>query len=202
MQAKEPLLLLFILLQTTIIAQIDDLGLSGKVLDQIDGLPIIGATVVLSAGEDTHQLGTDTSGGFFFDGLKAGRYGLKISSIGYQTKVLAEVEVTTGVPRYEVIGLHPSPVDVDQIVVKAESRSRANTALTSIHTLTIEETFRFPGTFYDPARLATHFAGVVSMNDQANNIVIRGNSPNTMGWYLEGMEIVNPNHTSNAGTAQ
>ncbi len=201
MYAKEPLFLLFFLLfQVTLIAQIDNLSLRGKIIDQVDGLPVIGATLVLSAGDVIHQIGTDTSGRFSFEGLEAGRYGLQISSIGYQTKLLAEVEVTTGIPTYEVISLQPSPVAMDEVVVKAESRTRANAALTSIHTLTIEETFRFPGTFYDPARLATHFAGVVSLNDQANHIVIRGNSPNSMGWYLQGMEIVNPNHTSNAGT--
>ena len=42
--------------------------------------------------------------------------------------------------------------------------------------------------------------GVVSDNDQANHLVIRGNSPNALSWRLEGVEIVNPNHLSNAGT--
>ena len=37
-------------------------------------------------------------------------------------------------------------------------------------------------------------------NSQSNNLVVRGNSPNGLGWYLQGVEIVNPNHTSNAGT--
>ncbi|MFB0947709.1 MAG: TonB-dependent receptor, partial [Spirosomataceae bacterium] len=36
--------------------------------------------------------------------------------------------------------------------------------------------------------------------DQANGISVRGNNPNTLQWRLEGVEIVNPNHTSNAGT--
>ena len=31
-------------------------------------------------------------------------------------------------------------------------------------------------------------------------MVIRGNSPNSMQWRLEGVEVVNPNHLSNAGT--
>jgi hypothetical protein len=41
---------------------------------------------------------------------------------------------------------------------------------------------------------------VSAANDQANGLVIRGNSPNSMQWRLEGVEIVNPNHLSNAGT--
>ncbi|MCB0583823.1 MAG: TonB-dependent receptor, partial [Phaeodactylibacter sp.] len=64
----------------------------------------------------------------------------------------------------------------------------------------VEETRRFPATFYDPARLSTAFAGVVNDNDQANGLVVRGNSPNSLIWRLEGLDIVNPNHTSNAGT--
>ena len=121
-------------------------------------------------------------------------------SLGYQTKSVAEIEVNTGVPRWQVFQLTPSQERLTEIVVKAESRARAAEAVNSIYTLTVEETFRFPGTFYDPARLATHYAGVINENDQANNLVIRGNSPNGLGWYLEGVEIVNPNHLSNAGT--
>ena len=41
---------------------------------------------------------------------------------------------------------------------------------------------------------------MTNTNDQANAISIRGNSPNHMIWQLEGVEIVNPNHTNNAGT--
>jgi len=66
--------------------------------------------------------------------------------------------------------------------------------------LTIEETLRLPATFFDPARLAFSYAGVTSTNDQANHMVVRGQSPNNNSWRLEGVEIVNPNHLSNGGT--
>ena len=70
----------------------------------------------------------------------------------------------------------------------------ASTILFSSFTYTPEQTQRYAATFYDPARLATAFAGVVSQNDGTNNLIIRGNSPNTTTWWLEGAEIVNPNH--------
>jgi len=66
--------------------------------------------------------------------------------------------------------------------------------------ITIEDVRKLPATFFDPARLAQSFAGVANNNDQANGISIRGNSPSHFKWYLEGVEILNPNHTSNAGT--
>jgi hypothetical protein len=66
--------------------------------------------------------------------------------------------------------------------------------------MTVEEQFRFPATFFDPARVAMSFPGVAGENDGTNIISVRGNSPNALKWRLEGVEIVNPNHTANAGT--
>jgi hypothetical protein len=40
----------------------------------------------------------------------------------------------------------------------------------------------------------------VQTNDQANHLSVRGNTPNANLWRLNGLAIVNPNHTANAGT--
>ncbi|WP_173021475.1 hypothetical protein [Lewinella sp. W8] len=65
---------------------------------------------------------------------------------------------------------------------------------------TVEEVYRLPGTFYDPARLVALLPGVVQTNDQANHLSVRGNTPNANLWRINGLAIANPNHTSNAGT--
>ncbi|MBK7938863.1 MAG: TonB-dependent receptor [Lewinellaceae bacterium] len=44
------------------------------------------------------------------------------------------------------------------------------------------------------------YPGVVNNDDQANGLVIRGNSPASLRWRMEGVDIVNPNHLTNAGT--
>jgi hypothetical protein len=54
------------------------------------------------------------------------------------------------------------------------------------------------GVFNDPLHLAaTYAAGIVQTNDGSNSLSIRGNSPNNIGWRLEGAEILNPNHFLN-----
>ena len=59
----------------------------------------------------------------------------------------------------------------------------------------MEEANRYAGSFGDPARQVLNFAGVSSTGgDLSNEIVVRGNSPNTTLWRLEGIEIPNPNH--------
>ncbi|MCB0686919.1 MAG: carboxypeptidase-like regulatory domain-containing protein, partial [Saprospiraceae bacterium] len=193
-------ILLFILGYHSLVGQIDDLDYSGQLFDAYSHTPIEGATVTLSNKSNAYEAITNSKGLFSFRKLSSGNYQLIFQSLGYQTKSVAEIEINTGVPRNKVFLLDPSQESLDEVVVKAESRERSAEAVNSIYTLTVEESFRFPGTFYDPARLATHYAGVINENDQANNIVIRGNTPNGLGWYLEGVEIVNPNHLSNAGT--
>ena len=82
----------------------------------------------------------------------------------------------------------------------AEVRATARPVSALAQRFTIEEVYRLPGTFYDPARLVALLPGVVQTNDQANHLSVRGNTPNANLWRLNGQAIVNPNHTANAGT--
>lgn len=192
--------MLFLLLGSAMKAQLNDLSYSGQLLDEYSHTPIDGATVVLRNDMNSLEAITNSEGIFVFNQVPPGSYQISFQSLGYQAKRVAEIEVNSGVPRRQIFQLTPAQESLQEVVVKAESRQRSTEAVNSIYTLTVEETFRFPGTFYDPARLATHYAGVINENDQANNLVVRGNTPNGLGWYLEGVEIVNPNHLSNAGT--
>lgn len=56
------------------------------------------------------------------------------------------------------------------------------------------------GAYEDPARLILKYPGFAISNDQANGIVNAGIAPSFTKWTLDGLEIVNPNHLSNAGT--
>ena len=72
--------------------------------------------------------------------------------------------------------------------------------MVSARSFTIDETERYAGSLGDPSRMAANYAGVTSVSDQRNDIVIRGNSPLGLLWRLEGVEIPNPNHFGSIGT--
>jgi hypothetical protein len=171
--------------------------LRGSVRDADNGQFLTGATVYLKnikKGTDT-----DTLGDFRFTDLAPGRYTIEVSFLGYQQLEMAEVLVSTGKEQVLDIELQEAPTSLTSITVKA-SRSPQSGASPNLLRLTQEETLRFPATFNDPARLATAYPGISGANDQANHLVIRGQSPLGMHWRLEGLEIINPNHTANAGT--
>lgn len=139
---------------------------------------------------------TDSNGHFRLPSVPIGRYSIQVSSVGYETAIIPEVLLEAGKEKVLNLTLKESAQQLSETVV----RSARPSSLNSIQTITIEQTLRFAATFFDPARLATSFPGVVAANDQANGLVIRGNSPTGTQWRLEGVEIVNPNHLSNAGT--
>jgi hypothetical protein len=63
------------------------------------------------------------------------------------------------------------------------------------------ETLKYAGSLRRPSRMAANFAGVSGANDARNDIVVRGNSPATLLWRLDGVNIPNPNHFGALGTS-
>ncbi|MEM8583166.1 MAG: hypothetical protein AAGF87_02795 [Bacteroidota bacterium] len=90
---------------------------------------------------------------------------------------------------------------LDYISVPVEVRT---TSLSKINSTPVKliDFDRKPAVFNDPARLIALQPGVAQSSDQANHLVVRGNNPNRNLWLINGLAIVNPNHTSNGGTAR
>ncbi|REA63026.1 TonB-dependent receptor [Dyadobacter luteus] len=188
-------ILLIVLFTTSFcLAQNYTSTIRGTVRDADTGLPLSGATVTLDKNSDGTS--TDENGSFRFQEIAVGRYVLKISYLGYESVVIPEILLESGRENVQEVRLHASGQQLREATVTTNRPGAFN----SVQEITIEQTMRYAATYLDPARVATSFPGVAAANDQANGLVIRGNSPNGMQWRLEGVEIVNPNHLSNAGT--
>lgn len=172
-------------------------NIRGQVIDADSHQPLSGATIAL-AGLSKGAV-CDSSGHFMLPAIAVGRYQIEASFVGYESLSIPEVVVESGKETVLTIELSETSAQLNTVEIRA-ARTEAKAASPMVRTLTVEETLRFPATFFDPARLVTSFAGVAGDNDQANGIAIRGNSPNGLLWRLEGLDIVNPNHTPNAGT--
>ena len=91
---------------------------------------------------------------------------------------------------------------MEAIEIKADkdkSEIANEMALTSARGFTVEETKRYAGSFNDPARMVSAYAGVDTDPSGNNSIIVRGNSPKGIQWRLEGIDIPNPNHFSDEG---
>ena len=171
----------------------------GAVVDAVSAEPLPGATVVLVPSDPVLGTVADSLGAFSFTDVPIGHYSLRVEYVGYEPMVVPEVWARSGKDAVQRVELSPSAVALEVFTVSALAREDPQTL--GVRTMTVEQSLRYPAMFFDPARVAASTAGVNTANDQANHMSIRGNSPNANSWLLEGAEMVNPNHTANAGTA-
>ncbi|PIB34836.1 hypothetical protein BFP72_05165 [Reichenbachiella sp. 5M10] len=164
------------------------------VRDLISGEPLVGATLHLD--EQSGGAITDANGAFRIEKVAPGLHQLVVSYLGYEKHQEQNIWVKTGKTIYLTIDLTRQPGQLEELVVSA------NHPLTQMSSLEIteEKINRYAATYYDPARLLLASSDVMVTNDQNNQISVRGLSPELNVWRLEGVEIVNPNHLSNAGT--
>jgi len=168
----------------------------GTVKDKWSGKPLAGTYLVLD--NATKGVTTDSAGRFRMGNIQVGRHYLSCFLTGYSTWVSPDLWIESGKETVLDIILEELHTDLPEIVLNGESLPRQS--LGQLNLLSQEMTLRYPATFYDPARLASAMPGVTNDNDQANGLIIRNFSPNGVNWRLWGAEIINPNHTANAGT--
>jgi len=168
----------------------------GTVSNEVTGLSLQGVNVQLL--DTRYGAATDVEGRFRMGGIPIGRYILQVTAVGFDTVTITELLLQSGKEVVLEIQLQERSSVLGEVVVTGTSNPFPND-IPSVTLLTQEATIRYPATFFDPARLLLAYPGVVNNNDQANGIVVRGNSPNGVLWRLEGADIVNPNHTPNAG---
>lgn len=177
--------------------------LRGRVVDAYTELPLPGATVVLTGTEPLIGTMTDADGNFRIENLTLGRVDVSVSMVGYNLKEINNLLLISGRELVIEIPLEEKVYEVEEVIVKAgtpKDKVSNEMAAVSARSFTVDETERYAGSLGDPSRMATNFAGVTSVSDQRNDIIIRGNSPLSLLWRLEGVEIPNPNHFGSLGS--
>ncbi|MCB0807349.1 MAG: carboxypeptidase-like regulatory domain-containing protein, partial [Bacteroidales bacterium] len=175
----------------------------GRIVDTDTEIPLPGATVVVLDTDPLLGSSADADGYFRIENVPIGRYDLRFSFMGFEPVIISEVVVGTGKEVVINVGLKESLVELDEVVVQAETDKKQpvnSMAIISSRQINMEEARRFAGAFDDPARLVTSYAGVSAGNMNSNGIIVRGNAPKGVLWRLEGLEIANPSHFANLST--
>lgn len=173
--------------------------LRGTVTDQ-QSKKGIGYVTVSVAGI---RLGTiaDSTGTFTIEKVPLGRVSVLVSHIGYEPRQLDNIVMEAGKETVlEIELLESMNKKMNEVVIGTKrSITSSQMATVSAAEFNAEDTRRYAGSRNDVARMASNFAGVNSVNDGRNDIIIRGNSPMGLLWRLEGVDIPNPNHFGSLG---
>ena len=173
----------------------------GQVKDRVTQQPLVGANIVLAKSNPLIGTSTDTAGFFIFPAVPVGRQTFWISFLGYERLSLTDILVGSGKELILEINLLEKIGQLETVEVIMADRTMNTMGQISGRSFTVEETKRFPASVGDPLRLVTAFPGVVSTDDESNEIIIRGNNPRGLLWKLEGVEIPSPNHFSAEGVS-
>jgi len=196
---------LLIFMQSILVAQTLTQTIRGTINDIDSEVQLYGATVVVLNTGPLIGSSTDFDGNFRLDKVPVGRHDIKISMLGYEEQIIQNVQVGSGKEIVLHIKLRESMLNMKTVEItdQKSNKSEANNELATVSArqFSVEETKRYAGALNDPGRMALSFAGVAAANDMSNEIVIRGNSPRGLLWRMEGIEIPNPNHFSNQGSA-
>lgn len=102
-----------------------NIKISGKVLESLNGTPVVGASVVVQ--ETGKGVNTDVEGRFFIVLQKGKAYSLKITSLGYAPKVISDISATNG-SNIDVSMERDNGKQLENIVVKSSSARKESAA--------------------------------------------------------------------------
>lgn len=171
-------------------------GVKGIIRDQASHQPIRGAQLIFMKGPDV--LGTaksNNSGIFSFTSREIGSIQIHLASEGFESNYIENISL-------DGYTTHHLEFEMERAVLELKGVTVTATRLVpeiNVHRITKEDLETVAGNFDDPVRVVISKPGMVTLNDQANHFSARGHSPVFNTWHLEGLPIVNPSHTNNAG---
>jgi len=164
--------------------------IEGDVIDAETGHSVPWATIALVDGFT--RLLADSAGSFTLAGLLPGSYVVRITHVGYQTKVTAAVEVVAGETSRIHVTLTPDPATVKTIVV-SPGRFNLGAEPVTHQTLSREEITSVPQLADDFFRSTIRLPGMAG-NDFSTKFTVRGGEYEEVLVTLDGLEIHEPFH--------
>jgi hypothetical protein len=162
------------------------------VVDAITNAPLIGASAMVTGTKA--GAATDVEGKASIKKIAAGGYTLAVSLIGYEPSTITDIIVRPERTTFLTAKLNPSAIETEGVVVSNSYFNDAPSRPASTIGYNAEEIRRSPGTAGDVSRILNVLPGVAKVDDQMNNLVVRGGTPAENAFYVDNIEIPNINH--------
>jgi iron complex outermembrane receptor protein len=151
---------------------------TGRAIDAESGSPVSGVTVEVTtgvAGSALATTNTDADGQFRLTGVASGRYSLVFTTLGYETKRVDGVSVSTGAVSVGTVELTSIVFRLNPVVVTASrTQEKALDSPSSVYTVTSEEIQERTATTAVEHMRSLPGADVVTTGLSQHNVVARG----------------------------
>ncbi len=156
-------------------------------------IELVSVRIFDESGKAYYEGVTDTDGKIFFNKSTTQILKVSLSHVSYKAIDLMPFQMTDDCMQI-VMNLSTVLLDEvwfysDRIVPTGEIQMKRADFL------------QIAGSFDDPSRLLSKNQGITVVNDQNNAISFQGMPSHYNKWQINGGDVVNPNHLSNAGTS-
>lgn len=164
--------------------------IAGRVVDKQTGEALPGVTIMIEG--STLGAATDAEGNYVLLNIPSGKYTLRVSFIGYGKIRLENVRVSVDQTTREDFALSPEVIEGEEVVVVAERPLVQKDLTASQQVATADEIKALPVETF--VGVLTTQAGVNTGAD--GTLHIRGGRSNEIGYYIDGVPVVNPFFTN------
>ena len=171
----------------------------GKVFNELNNEPVPFANVLIQG--TTTGASTDLEGNYEIARLQSGLYNVLVTYLGFETKIVTEVEVSNARAATVDIPLKESAQKITEVEVRANPFERTDESPISVKTIGTNEIQRYPGGNRDISKVLQSLPGVSSTVSFRNDIIIRGGAPNENRFYVDDIEVPVINHFSTQGAS-
>jgi hypothetical protein len=134
-------------------------------LDQDTQSPIPGVHILVIGSNPSKGSITDSQGQFIIEKVQVGRISFRISSMGYEDVVVQNLRVSSAKELIVFVSFRESILKMEEMVIngnEGQGEILNELATVSGRAFSVEETKRYAGSFNDPARMVSSFAGVIT----------------------------------------
>lgn len=171
--------------------------IEGTIINSSTKQPVPAANVLVL---DTDYGAASNNDGYFrITGLTPGLYRIRVSSIGYNSLVLTDIQVTNSRPATLRVNLDEAAIEIEGVTVVSDYFYEEAADVTSTTTFSYEEIRRSAGGFEDVIRALSVLPGIGQASAGRNDLIVRGGSTFENLYILDGYEIPNINHFGSQG---
>ncbi len=173
-------------------------SIKGKVVTRDSKEILIGATVLLNNTSSGTVTGPD--GEFILSGIEGGMYNLTVRFVGYKNQIKTDVLVTPNKVTNVIIEMVEDLYSTEDVTVNAGYfGDRGSLAINAV-AFNTEEIKRSPGSANDVSRILMVLPSTAKVDDNSNDLAVRGGSPAENGFYIDNIPVPNINHFPNQGS--
>jgi TonB dependent receptor-like, beta-barrel/CarboxypepD_reg-like domain/TonB-dependent Receptor Plug Domain len=191
------LLVVLIGLSSILFSQVGNL--MGRVVDVDTSYPLSNVTVIVK--ELEQGVYTNEKGQYKIMNLPVGSYSVAFQIIGSLPQLKSDVIIRSNRTTFVNGELKRAAIQIEGITVETDYFTKTENQATGVISFSNEEIRRAPGSAGDVSRIMMSLPSVAKVNDQSNNLIVRGGNPMENTFFIDNIEIPNINHFPHQGSS-